>query len=94
MTEPKAITGERLNLVYRLGAAQSRYREDGMWYHPLNEFPGVLFDGQGYVLFKTREEYESCHQVRKGPDPNHIHVDQGIASIPRYVKLDPPPRGF
>jgi 5-methylcytosine-specific restriction protein A len=91
MIDQKPITGGGLNATYKLGAAQARYREDGMWYHPLTEFPGVLFDAQGYVLFETREEYESCHHIRKGPDPNHIHVDQGIASIPGYVKLAPPP---
>lgn len=88
------ITGKRLNSEYKLGAVQARYREDGVWYHPLLAFPGILFDGNGYVAFQTRREYESCDRIRKGPDPNHIHVDAGIASIPGYVKLNPPPAGF
>jgi hypothetical protein len=87
----KQLTGEFLNVTYKLGAAQARYREDGGWYHPLDQFPGVLFDSHGYVLFKTEEDYQACHGVKKGPDPNHIHVEAGIASIPGYVKLDPPP---
>ncbi|MGH9572365.1 MAG: hypothetical protein ACRD40_02380 [Candidatus Acidiferrales bacterium] len=85
------ITGRKLNSTYNVGAMEARYREDGTWYHPLRAFPGALFDGHGYVLFETRNEYDACLKVRKGPDPNHIHIDEGISSIPGYVPLDPPP---
>lgn len=91
MKEQRRITGRKLNSTYKVGAVQARYRKDGLWYHPLKQFPGALFDGQGYVLFQTQREYERCPQVRKGPHPNHIHVDEGIASITGYLKLDPPP---
>ncbi len=91
MAKQRHITGERLNTLYKLGAAQARYREDGTWYHPLRRFPGILFDGRGYVRFESSEEYESCNHVKKGPDPNHIHVEKGIARIPSYAELDPPP---
>ena len=90
----KQITGNFLNTIYKLGAAQSRYRVDGVWYHPLNKFPGALFDRQGYVLFDRPEDYYACRQVKQGPDPNHIHVEGGIASIPAYVRLQPPPAGL
>lgn len=85
------ITGERLNEHYEIGAAQARYRENGVWYHPLDQFPGALFDGNGYVLFQTATEYADCDRVKKGPDPNHIHVKGGISSLPSYVRLDPAP---
>jgi hypothetical protein len=91
MKKKMRITGKKLNSRYQVGALQARYREDGMWYHPLNEFPGALFDARGYLLFETRREYETCGRVRKGPHPNHIHVDDGIASVSGYVKLKPPP---
>ena len=81
------IRGEELNAKHKVGAVQSRYREDGQWYHPLEQFPGALFDANGYVLFKTEEEYMRCNGVKKGPDPNHIHVDGGISSLPSYVQL-------
>jgi hypothetical protein len=90
----RLLTGRKLNSTYKLGAVQARYREDGTWYHPLNEFPGALFDRRGYVLFQTRRDYEKCARVRKGPHPNHIHVNEGIAAIPGYVRLDPPPAGM
>jgi hypothetical protein len=90
---PKGLARRRCaNNSYGLGAAQARYREDGTWYHPLDQFPGVLFDAGGYVRFESPEEYRHCEYVKKGPDPNHIHVEDGIAMIPTYVKLDPPPQ--
>lgn len=85
------ITGDRLNEKYKIGAAQARYRENGVWYHPLDQFPGVLFDAKGYAFFKTASEYAACDSVKKGPDPNHIHVKGGISSLPFYVPLDPAP---
>jgi len=54
MKEKGRITGRKLNSTYKVGAVQVRYREDGVWYHPLDDFPGVLFDGQGYALFQTQ----------------------------------------
>ena len=91
MTRQRRITGKWLNTAYNLGAAQSRYRKDGTWYHPLRMFPGILFDGGGYVRFDSPQDYESCDSIKKGPDPNHIHIENGIATIPNYTQLDPPP---
>jgi hypothetical protein len=89
--EKNMLNGEYLNEKYKLGAVQAKYRENGVWYHSLNEFPGALFDARGYVLFDSAAEYEACDQVKKGPDPNHIHVKGGISSLPFYVPLEPPP---
>jgi len=86
------LTGKILNEKYGLGAAHARYRENGVWYHPLEKFPGILFDQAGYVTFPTQEHYVESSGVRKGPDPNHIHVPDGIAKLPGYVQLTPPPR--
>lgn len=79
------ITGKYLNDLHRLNAADAKYRRNGVWYHPLRSFPGVLFDDGGYVLFETSADYETCDSIKKGPDPNHIHVVGGIASLPSYV---------
>jgi len=91
LTMAKRVTGKLLNKHYGLGAAQARYRENGVWFHPLHQFPGILFDAKGYVIFPTQEDYEKSADVKKGPDPNHIHVLGGIADIPGYVQLNPPP---
>ena len=85
------LTGDRQNELYKLGALQARYRENGVWYHPLEKFPGALFDANGYVCFKTALEYANCASVKKGPDPNTIHVKGGISSLPFYVPLQPTP---
>jgi 5-methylcytosine-specific restriction protein A len=85
------LTGRFLNKKYRLGAVDARYREDGVWYHPLRRFPGVLFDRAGYVEFSTEQDYMQSSYVQRGPDPDHIHVLEGIAKMPAYVPLSPPP---
>lgn len=85
------LKGKYLNEKYKVGARQARYRRDEERYHPLNEFPGVLFDANGYALFATASDYADCDRVKKGPDTNHIHVDGGISTLPFYVSLDPAP---
>jgi hypothetical protein len=51
---------QELNEQYGVGANHARYRKNGLWYHPLDEFPAAYFDANGYILFKTREDYETC----------------------------------
>src|SRR5579863_279545 len=87
----RRLTGEFLNDFYGLGAKQARYRENGVWYHPLHEFPGVLFDQNGCAFLQTEAEYIGCNEIVKGPDPNRIHVRQGISSLQKYRVLSPPP---
>jgi hypothetical protein len=85
--------GRFLNEWYRRGAKQARYRENGVWYHLLERFPGDLYDGQGVVRFETESDYRKF--IRIGPDPNHAHADlfgKGIRAIPGYERLNPPPR--
>jgi 5-methylcytosine-specific restriction protein A len=88
----KKITGKWLNKKYGIGASQARYRENGVWYHPLKDFPGALFDGDGYVLFSSEAEYLGAATIKHGPDPNHIHAIDGIAKANGYVALHPAPR--
>ena len=85
------IDGKQLNEHYELGAKQARYREDGRWYHALEDFPAVLFDASGYIRFATKEDYDRCAALRKGPDPNQVHVERGISAIPGYQQVEPPP---
>lgn len=83
------LTGELLNAHYGLGFRQARYREDGKWYHHLDQFPGALFDAFGYVGFKSVDEYRDCDYLQLGQD---LHViAEGISSMPGYCRLDPPP---
>ena len=78
------ITGKYLNGLWGVGAKHALYREDGVWYHPLEEFPGALFDKNGYVVFQNREGYISSPYLQHAHD---LHVPSGIASIPGYVRV-------
>jgi hypothetical protein len=74
--------GKYLNAQWGVAAKHALYREDGAWYHNLKRFPGALFDADGYILFNTEEEYQSCKYLRIG---KHLHVPDSISSIPGYV---------
>ena len=85
------LTGRTLNREIALGARHALYHKDGYWYDQLQEFPGALFDRDGYVLFNTREAYSGCphlrhpeHQRTDGR-PGTLSVPNGISSIPEYV---------
>ena len=88
------VNGRWLNRQFGLYAADARYRENGVWYHPLKKFPGVLFDGGGYLRFESEADYLNSGYVKHGPDPNHIHVRNGISSVPGYQQLIPAPKTF
>jgi hypothetical protein len=51
-------TGKRLARDHGLSFRHALYRESGDWYHILNEFPGALFDREGYVAFNNKAEYD------------------------------------
>jgi 5-methylcytosine-specific restriction protein A len=78
------ITGKSLNDLWNVGAKHALYREDGKWYHNLIDFPGVLFDSNGYVVFQTEEEYLKSPYLRITED---LHITEGISSIPGYVRV-------
>jgi hypothetical protein len=65
-------------------ARQALYRENGTWFHLLDEFPGALFDANGYILFETQQDYERCEFLQKGKE---LGVPNGIESIPGYVRI-------
>ena len=81
------LTGKYLNRKWKVGARHPLYREDGKWYHHLKQFPGALFDFNGYIVFATKEEYETCGHLMHGKDLN-VKGD-GISSIPGYVRMGP-----
>ena len=78
------MNGKTLNRKWNVGAKHALYRATGDWYHCLEHFPGALFDVNGYVLFKTEEEFRSCHYLQIQSD---VHVPNGISNIPSYVKV-------
>lgn len=85
------VTGSKLNRWLTLGARHARYHKDGYWYDQLQQFPGVLFDKDGFVLFETEAGYLSCAQLRHPNQersdgrPGTLSVPTGISSIEIYV---------
>lgn len=83
----------RLNRDWGVGAKQARYRDTGDFYATLARFPAALFDRNGFLLFKTEEEYRSCSHIQFYP--KLINIRNGICTVPGYVtvaKLDLPPQ--
>jgi 5-methylcytosine-specific restriction protein A len=80
------LSGRYLNNLWNVGARHALYNREGTWYNNLERFPGALFDPDGYVLFKTRDEYRQCSYLNIGKETN---VPKGIHSIPGYVKKRP-----
>ena len=78
------MTGNQLNNRLGLNAQSARYRETGDWYHPLANFPGILFDVNGYLIFETIEDYENNPEIQYGQD---IHIPDGISSFDNYVQF-------
>ena len=81
------LTGRRLNDLWQAGARHALYNKNGNWYHRLREFPAALLDRNGYLRFETETEYEQCRDISIGPEPNSVHVANGIASINGYVRV-------
>jgi hypothetical protein len=77
------ITGTKLNEDWEVRAKHALYRHSGDWYHQLEQFPGALFDANGYILFKSRAEYLSSPYLQIQQD---VHVPGGISKIPGYIR--------
>lgn len=78
------LTGRQLNIEWKVNAKHALYSKDGDWYNHLEYFPGALFDPNGYVLFKTEEQYRNTSLLRHG---KQLDVPGGIASMPGYVRI-------
>jgi hypothetical protein len=77
-------SGKALNREWNVGAQHALYHHLGTWYHVLEQFPAAFFDKNGYVYFQTREEYESCKELRIG---KHVTVPAGISEIRGYIRV-------
>ena len=78
------LSGKILNDLWRVGAKHALYREDGKWYHHLRDFPGALFDSNGYVVFQTENDYRESPYLQHQQD---LHVPGGNSTIPTYVRV-------
>ena len=80
----KRVDGKYLNEFWGVHAAHALYHQDGTFYENLLEFPGALFDPNGYIVFNTEREYNSCRYLSIG---QKLNVHQGISSIPGYKRM-------
>ena len=77
------ITGKQLNKEWNVGARHALFSRDGCWYENLEQFPGALFDLDGYVLFRSEQEYRNSPRIKIGKKTN---ITNGISSLPGYVR--------
>ena len=89
--ETEGLTGRELNQRWEVGARHALHRKDGTWYHRLERFPGALFDAHGYLLFETARDLETCPGISIGKEKNWLHVSDGIATVPGYIRVKLPP---
>ncbi len=80
-------TGKTLAKTWTPEAKHALYRETGDWYHQLKEFPGVLFDKDGYVVF-TRSKYRDCQELKINESTNTVTISGGIKTIPGYTPFE------
>lgn len=76
------MKGRKINNVLNLMGKHALYREDGIWYHHLNDFPGILFDKNGYIIFQTKSEYLKNVHLQHGQE---LHVKNGISQVVNYI---------
>jgi hypothetical protein len=84
MASLRTNTGRRLNELWAVKAKHALYHKDGLWYERLEQFPGALFDANGYVLFETEEAFAHCPDLRI---TQKVWVPKGVASILTYRRM-------
>ncbi len=80
----RQITGKYLKELWKVNVIHALYHQDGTFFENLHEFPGALFDFNGYVIFKTEQEYNTCPYLDIG---QKLNVHDGISSIPGYKRM-------
>lgn len=82
------INAKQLCTKYGLDAEHCLYRADGKWYHVLKQFPGILFDRNGFVRFSNHEEFSTCAALKVYAETDQVVVPEGISKIPGYTSFD------
>src|SRR5262245_44278469 len=84
MARVRSDSGRRLNQLWAVNAKHALYHRRGLWYEQLEEFPGALFDEEGYVLFASEEAFTQCPYLRI---TKKVWVPKGLSSIPSYRRM-------
>ncbi len=83
-TGVRTNSGANLNREWNVGARHALYHKDGKWYNRLERFPGAYFDPDGYILFKTEQEYINHPSIKIG---EKVNIYGGISSLPGYKRM-------
>ncbi len=78
------LNGKKLSKRWNVDVRHKLYHRDGTFYENLSDFPGALFDPNGYIVFKSEQEYINCTYLNIG---QKLNVSQGISSIPGYKRM-------
>ena len=87
-------TGKRLSRQLGLNVPDSKYRQDGMWYHNPSAFPCAFHDKEGYLLVEDEAHWERLKTEPFGERPyttqnqsTHFKTP-GVSGIPGYHRRD------
>lgn len=84
-------TGKRLALEWGVDTRHALYHREGTWYHLPKIFPAHLFDPNGYLEFKTLEDYRifvvSEERTKEYAEKNILSVASGISASKSYNKF-------
>jgi hypothetical protein len=78
------LSGKILARLWHVNVKHALYHKDGKWYNHLRDFPGALFDPNGYVIFHGENEYINSPYLQHGQE---LHVINGLPSIPTYKRM-------
>ena len=82
----KSLLREHEDLPQDLRAYADR---DGVFYEWPREFPAILFDSGGYLIFRSEQLIlDAGPRVRRYPEKRKISVSGGISSMPGYVECN------
>lgn len=77
-------TARRLCKEWNINVRHALYHRDGKWYNNLDRFPGCLMDPDGFILFRTRDEYLSHPGLSVKQQTN---VPDSISALSEYVRF-------
>lgn len=78
------MIAKKIEKIVKTGAVHFLYSKTGSWYNHLKDFPGVLYDVNGYIIFRTEKEYLNNNLLRHGKE---LNIPEGISKIRGYVKF-------
>jgi hypothetical protein len=83
----RSDSGRQINVRYKLGGKHALYHKDGTFFEKLKDFPGFLADTDGYVWYRTEEDFvnDSYLDIR-----DKVNVRGKLANHPAYTKFRNP----